>query len=193
MTVLVEASVSRRVAVSNALPHGTARLDRRQMDREGGSATSPLLPTHARWPQGSPDATQRLARPPHGVSPRCRLRPDRVIPQGFPSIRTRSVAVAPHAPRARHPRRAAQHLEDLYREQRSAGLDHDEALARAARADDDGTDCGRDSIGQPCTGGAFAGLLDPQLALTRPRRLVDELIARSKQSACWRDSPESSA
>ncbi|HZM95073.1 MAG TPA: permease prefix domain 1-containing protein [Vicinamibacterales bacterium] len=28
----------------------------------------------------------------------------------------------------------AQHLEDLYREQRSAGLDHDEALARAARA-----------------------------------------------------------
>jgi hypothetical protein len=28
----------------------------------------------------------------------------------------------------------AQHLEDLYREQRSAGLDHDQALARAARA-----------------------------------------------------------
>jgi hypothetical protein len=28
----------------------------------------------------------------------------------------------------------AQHLEDLYREQRSAGLDHDEALARATRA-----------------------------------------------------------
>jgi predicted permease len=28
----------------------------------------------------------------------------------------------------------AQHLEDLYREQRSAGLDHDEALARASRA-----------------------------------------------------------
>ena len=115
-----------------------------------------------------------------------------MIPQGFPSIRTRSVAVAPHAPRARILEELF-NLEDLYREQRSAGLDHDEALARAARADDDGTDCGRDSIGQPCTGGAFAGLLDPQLALTRPRRLVDELIARSKQSACWRDSPESSA
>ena len=28
----------------------------------------------------------------------------------------------------------AQHLDDLYREQRSAGLDHEEALARATRA-----------------------------------------------------------
>ena len=56
------ASVSRRILVPDAVPHGAARVDRRQVDRTGRPEAAALLSAHNRRSQDSRGAAQHVAR-----------------------------------------------------------------------------------------------------------------------------------
>src|SRR5262245_292318 len=55
------AHLPRRLALSVALPHGSARMDHREMGREGRTTAAPLLLDHPRRPKNSRCAAAELA------------------------------------------------------------------------------------------------------------------------------------